>query len=576
MNHTEKLTRYTANFVDELVKSGMTDVVISPGSRSTPLAMTITEHPELSQWVIIDERSAAFFALGMAKKKKRPVAIVCTSGTAAANYFPAIVEAHYSRVPLVVLTSDRPHELRDVGAPQSIGQLKLYGDYVKWFHEMALPEAGDSMLHYVRSKASRAVNTANEGNAGPVHLNFPFREPLVPDFSLENLWGQQVDHAYYPTLTGPRTLRETQINQLVDQLNPYEKGLIVCGPQTDSNFAKAVVQFATAWGLPILADPLSQLRTGKHDKDVVIEGYDAILRNETIRQHLEPDYIIRFGAMPVSKPYLFYVKEHGDVPQFIVEQEAGYREPAGNRSEFIYADPIELCTKLAAKKNTSGERWLRTWQSMNETAKSYLLKQDDNLTEGSAVRVLAETIPESGNIYVGNSMAVRDLDTFFATTSKPVNIMANRGANGIDGMVSSGLGAATSGEPTVLLLGDLSFFHDSNGLLAAKQYHINITILLINNDGGGIFSFLPQKNDEQHFEALFGTPMNVDFRHIIEMYGGTYVYASTCNELNGALEEGYQHDGLSVIEVKTDRTENMAWHREKWEAITNDLLNIKE
>lgn len=576
MNHTEKLTRYTANFVDELVKSGMTDVVISPGSRSTPLAMTITEHPELSQWVIIDERSAAFFALGMAKKKKRPVAIVCTSGTAAANYFPAIVEAHYSRVPLVVLTSDRPHELRDVGAPQSIGQLKLYGDYVKWFHEMALPEAGDSMLHYVRSKASRAVNTANEGNAGPVHLNFPFREPLVPDFSLENLWGQQVDHAYYPTLTGPRTLRETQINQLVDQLTPYEKGLIVCGPQTDSNFAKAVVQFATAWGLPILADPLSQLRTGKHDKDVVIEGYDAILRNETIRQHLEPDYIIRFGAMPVSKPYLFYVKEHGDVPQFIVEQEAGYREPAGNRSEFIYADPIELCTKLAAKKNTSGERWLRTWQSMNETAKSYLLKQDDNLTEGSAVRVLAETIPESGNIYVGNSMAVRDLDTFFATTSKPVNIMANRGANGIDGMVSSGLGAATSGEPTVLLLGDLSFFHDSNGLLAAKQYHINITILLINNDGGGIFSFLPQKNDEQHFEALFGTPMNVDFRHIIEMYGGTYVYASTCNELNGALEEGYQHDGLSVIEVKTDRTENMAWHREKWEAITNDLLNIKE
>lgn len=576
MNHTEKLTRYTANFVEELVKSGMTDVVISPGSRSTPLAMTITEHPELSQWVIIDERSAAFFALGMAKKKKRPVAIVCTSGTAAANYFPAIVEAHYSRVPLVVLTSDRPHELRDVGAPQSIGQLKLYGDYVKWFHEMALPEAGDSMLHYVRSKASRAVNTANEGNAGPVHLNFPFREPLVPDFSLENLWGQQVDHAYYPTLTGPRTLRETQINQLVDQLNPYEKGLIVCGPQTDSNFAKAVVQFATAWGLPILADPLSQLRTGKHDKDVVIEGYDAILRNETIRQHLEPDYIIRFGAMPVSKPYLFYVKEHGDVPQFIVEQEAGYREPAGNRSEFIYADPIELCTKLAAKKNTSGERWLRTWQSMNETAKSYLLKQDDNLTEGSAVRVLAETIPESGNIYVGNSMAVRDLDTFFATTSKPVNIMANRGANGIDGMVSSGLGAATSGEPTVLLLGDLSFFHDSNGLLAAKQYHINITILLINNDGGGIFSFLPQKNDEQHFEALFGTPMNVDFRHIIEMYGGTYAHPSTCNELNGALEEGYQHDGLSVIEVKTDRTENMAWHREKWEAITNDLLNIKE
>lgn len=576
MNHTEKLTRYTANFVDELVKSGLTDVVISPGSRSTPIAMTITEHPELSQWVILDERSAAFFALGMAKKKQRPVAIVCTSGTAAANYFPAIVEAYYSRVPLVVLTTDRPHELRDVGAPQSIGQLKLYGDYAKWFHEMALPEADDSMLHYVRSKASRAVNIAGEGNAGPVHLNFPFREPLVPDFTLENLWGEQSQLAYYPTFTGAKKLSDKQTEQLFDQLQPHKKGLIVCGPQTDSNLSEAIVQLAAAWGLPVLADPLSQLRAGEHDKDVIIEGYDAILRNETIRQKLKPDYIIRFGAMPVSKPYLFYVKKHDDVPQFIVEQEAGYREPAGNRSGFIYTDPADLCRNLAVKKNTSDERWLLLWQSMNRAAKKHLMNKDDDLTEGSAVRTLVETVPEGGNLYVGNSMAVRDLDSFFTSTSTSVNVLANRGANGIDGMVSSGLGAAASGEPTALVLGDLSFFHDSNGLLAAKQYNINITILLINNDGGGIFSFLPQKNHEQHFESLFGTPMKVDFSHIIRMYDGTFEYASTINELQGALEASYQHHGLSVIEVKTNRTENMTWHREKWDAITKELLQIKE
>ncbi|WP_174614111.1 2-succinyl-5-enolpyruvyl-6-hydroxy-3-cyclohexene-1-carboxylic-acid synthase [Virgibacillus ihumii] len=576
MNHTEKLTRYTANFVDELAKSGLTDVVISPGSRSTPLAMTLSEHPELSQWVILDERSAAFFALGMAKKKQQPVAIVCTSGTAAANYFPAIVEAYYSRVPLVVLTTDRPHELRDVGAPQAIGQLKLYGDYVKWFHEMALPEADDTMLHYVRSKASRAVKTASQGNAGPVHLNFPFREPLLPDFTLENLWGEQAGHAYYPTFTGSRKLGDDQIEQLFDQLKLDGKGLIVCGPQTDPNLAVAITQFASVWGLPILADPLSQLRAGKHDKDVVIEGYDAILRDETIRRKLKPDYIIRFGAMPVSKPYLFYVKEHGDVPQFIVEQEAGYREPAGNRSQFIYADAAELCRELAAKKNTYDDSWLASWQSMNHIAKHHLMKQDDDLMEGSAVRVLAETIPEGGTLYVGNSMAVRDVDTFFGATSKQVNVLGNRGANGIDGMVSSGLGAAASGEPTVLLLGDLSFFHDSNGLLTAKQYNINITILLINNDGGGIFSFLPQKNHEQHFEALFGTPMNVDFSHIVRMYEGTYAHASTIDELQAALEAGYRYHGLSVVEVKTDRTENMNWHRGKWEAITIDLLKLKE
>ncbi|GAA0588325.1 2-succinyl-5-enolpyruvyl-6-hydroxy-3-cyclohexene- 1-carboxylic-acid synthase [Virgibacillus siamensis] len=572
MNHTEKLTRYTANFVDELVISGLRDVVISPGSRSTPLAMTFSEHPEMSQWVILDERSAAFFALGMAKKKQQPVAIVCTSGTAAANYFPAIVEAYYSRVPLAVLTTDRPHELRDVGAPQAIGQLKLYGDYVKWFHEMALPEADDTMLHYVRSKASRAVNTASEGNAGPVHLNFPFREPLVPDFTLENLWGEHTGHAYYPTFTGSRKLRDNQTEQLFDQLKPYGKGLIVCGPHTDHNLAVALVQFASAWGLPILADPLSQLRAGKHNKDVIMEGYDAILRDETIRQKLKPDYIIRFGAIPVSKPYLFYVKEHGDVPQFIVEQEAGYREPAGNRSQFIYADAVELCRELAAKKNTSDESWLASWQSMNHIAKHHLLNQEEDLTEGSAVRVLAETIPEGGNLYVGNSMAIRDVDTFFATTSKSVTILANRGANGIDGLVSSGLGAAASGEPTALLLGDLSFFHDSNGLLAAKQYNINITILLINNDGGGIFSFLPQKNHEQHFEALFGTPMNVDFSRIVGMYDGTYAHVSTTRELQDALEASYRYHGLSVIEVKTDRTENMNWHRGKWEVITKELL----
>ncbi|WP_077327677.1 2-succinyl-5-enolpyruvyl-6-hydroxy-3-cyclohexene-1-carboxylic-acid synthase [Virgibacillus siamensis] len=576
MNHTEKLSRYIANFTDELVKSGLTDVVISPGSRSTPLAMTLSEHPEMSQWVILDERSAAFFALGMAKKKKRPVAIVCTSGTAAANYFPAIVEAYYSRVPLVVLTSDRPHELRDVGAPQSIGQLKLFGDYAKWFHEMALPEAGDAMLHYVRSKASRAVYTANAGNAGPVHLNFPLREPLVPDFTLENLWGDSPEHAYYPMYAGSRQLSDEQVEQLSGQISRLSKGLIVCGPQTDRAFAEAAVRFATAWKLPILADPLSQLRAGNHAKDVIIEGYDAILRNETIRNKLKPDYIIRFGAMPVSKPYLFFVKEHGEVPQFIVEQEEGYREPAGNRSAFIYADPAELCNRLAEKTNMSDGEWLRKWQSMNDTAKCYLLKQEDDLTEGSTVRIMAETIPDGGNLYVGNSMAIRDVDTFFETTSKSVHIMGNRGANGIDGMVSSGLGAAASSGPTVLLLGDLSFFHDSNGLLAAKQYHLNITILLINNDGGGIFSFLPQNNHKQHFEALFGTPMNVDFSHLVNMYGGNYVNVRTIGELKNALDDSYQYNGLSVIEVKTDRTGNMQWHREKWDAITNDLLNVKE
>lgn len=578
MNHTEELTRYTANFVDELVQSGLTDVVISPGSRSTPLAMTIAEHPGLRQRVVIDERSAAFFALGMAKKKQHAVAIVCSSGTAAANYLPAVVEAYYSRVPLLVLTADRPHELRDTGAPQAIDQIKMYGDYAKWFHEMALPEADERMLAYARGKASRAVNTANEDNPGPVHLNFPFREPLIPDFSLENLWGKRSGEPFYTKAEGKRRLEQTKLEKLSNKLQSFQKGLIVCGPQTDQTFATAVTELAEAWQIPILADPLSQVRAGQHHKDLIIESYDAILRSESIREHLKPDFIIRFGAMPVSKPYLFYVKEHDSIPQLVVENTSGYREPAGNNTEMIYADAALLCKDLAniADGTAFDKDWLQTWQQMNQTAQNLLLESDDTdaVTEGEAVRCLLDVVPDDSSIYVGNSMAVRDLDTFFMNTPKLLDVLSNRGANGIDGMISSGMGAAAAGDPVTLLLGDLSFFHDMNGLLTAKHYGLNITILVVNNNGGGIFSFLPQVNHEMHFEALFGTPLDIEFKQAVNMYGGTYQQPVNEAELKQALAKGYQYDGLSVVEVKTDRTGNLNWHRDKWRQIEESLLPL--
>src|SRR5699024_116091 len=218
MNHTEILTRYTANFVDELTKSGLKHVVISPGSRSTPLAMTMCEHEKIKEWIAVDERSAAYFALGMAKQTKNPVALICTSGTAAANYFPAVIEAHYNRVPLIVLTADRPHELRHVGAPQAIDQIKLYGDHIKWFQEMPLPESSEEMLSFVRTTANRAVQIAKEGNAGPVHLNFPFREPLIPDFSIDHLWGSANTNPYHNIYSGFKTITEKEITMILKQL----------------------------------------------------------------------------------------------------------------------------------------------------------------------------------------------------------------------------------------------------------------------------------------------------------------------------------------------------------------------
>ncbi|WP_010097122.1 2-succinyl-5-enolpyruvyl-6-hydroxy-3-cyclohexene-1-carboxylic-acid synthase [Ornithinibacillus scapharcae] len=576
MEHIENLTRYVANFVDELSKSGLTDVVISPGSRSTPLAMTFAEHPDIKEWVVLDERSAAFFGLGLAKQTKRPVALVCSSGTAAANYFPAIVEAHQSRVPLIALTADRPHELRDVGAPQAIDQLKLFGGYVKDFHEMALPEATDEMLKYARTRAARAIHQAISGNPGPIHLNFPFREPLVPDFSLKNVWGEPIREPYTIWHQGKKKLSEEFVKHLADRLTSTKKGVIVCGPQVDSDLAEAVALFGESYGIPILADPLSQLRSGPHSTKNIIEGYDAFLRGGKIRQSLKPDYIIRFGAMPVSKAFLFYVKENPDITQFVIEEETGYREPVGNSSEFIFTDPIAFCSGLVEANNhfqMEETEWLQQWKRLNEIAKSHLLTaSDEELTEGEAVKQLMEVIPDHSSLYVGNSMAIRDVDTFYMTGEKDLTILANRGANGIDGMVSSGVGAAASGKPVTLLLGDLSFYHDMNGLLAAKHYNLNITILVVNNNGGGIFSFLPQSANEKHFEALFGTPLHIEFEKAIEMYQGSYYNPKSSNELKEALLASYKEQGLSVVEVKTDRKENLLWHRALWQNIEEEIL----
>ncbi|RDW18737.1 2-succinyl-5-enolpyruvyl-6-hydroxy-3-cyclohexene-1-carboxylic-acid synthase [Oceanobacillus arenosus] len=583
MEHTEILTRYTANFVDELVKSGVTDVVISPGSRSTPMALTFTEHPSIKEWILIDERSAAFFAMGIAKQTKRAVALLCTSGTAAANYFPAIVESHYSRVPLLVITADRPHELRGVGAPQAIEQVKLYGDYVKEFHEMALPEATPEMLNYVRNKAAHAVYIAEEGNPGPVHLNFPYREPLNPDFSLDAIWEPtgygDYERIHQVSLDGRKRLTTKQLELLTEKLSTKKKGVIVCGPQVDEDFAEAVTTLAAHWGIPILADPLSQVRSGKHAKDNVIESYDAFLRNATIRKQLKPEFIIRFGAMPVSKSYLFYLKENKDVMQFAIENSAGYREPTGNNTEFIFADAVELCKDLFshAPEMDFNLAFLQTWKKMNYIAKTELLHgAEDQITEGEAVRGLVDVIPENSSVYVANSMPIRDFDTFMLTTDKSFTVLANRGANGIDGLLSSGSGAATAGNPVTIVSGDLSFFHDMNGLLAAKHYQLNVTILLINNNGGGIFSFLSQANDKKHFEALFGTPLNIDFQHAVTMYGGEYNLANTEAELKEMLTKSFQEKGLHVIEIKTDRTENVDWHRGKWQTIEQEILKGKE
>ncbi|WP_062514151.1 2-succinyl-5-enolpyruvyl-6-hydroxy-3-cyclohexene-1-carboxylic-acid synthase [Halobacillus sp. KGW1] len=574
MGHVESLSKYVTHFVDQLASSGVEHVVISPGSRSTPLAMTFAEHSEMEHWVHLDERSAAFFALGIAKREQKPVAVVCTSGTAAANYYPAIVEAYYSRVPLLILTADRPHELRGVGAPQAINQIQMFGNYVKWYQDLALPEPGNHI--YARRQASRAVEEAKNGHMGPVHLNFPFREPLIPDFHLEGCWreeGVTVPRASY----GKRMLDASVVSQYLQTFAEKDCGLIVVGPQMDPDLAEAVTRLASRLGVPVLADPLSQLRAGTHDKRNIMENYDSLLKSEAVGEEVIPGYILRFGAMPVSKAYLKWVQKFGEqVDHFVADEHPSHREPAGIDAHYIWADPVMFCEQLAnhlPEDNVETE-WLSRWQEMNNRAKAEMLAQEDeSLNEGHAVVYLADSIPNQSNLFIGNSMPIRDVDSFFMSTPKQVRMMANRGANGIDGVISAAAGTTVSGERTTLLIGDVSFFHDMNGLWLVKHKKLPLTIVVINNDGGGIFSYLPQSKQQDHFEELFGTPLGLDLSAVTALYDGRHHVVETWDSYRHALAESYKKEGLSVIEVRTDRSTHVDFHKEKWAKVEASILS---
>ncbi|HEU5139273.1 MAG TPA: 2-succinyl-5-enolpyruvyl-6-hydroxy-3-cyclohexene-1-carboxylic-acid synthase [Bacillales bacterium] len=565
----EVLGAYVGAFVDELSRSDVHHTVICPGSRSTPLAMLMAEHPELKVWMHVDERSAAYFALGMAKSRREPVAILCSSGTAAANFFPAIVEAYESHVPLIVLTADRPHELRDVGAPQAIDQLKIYGNYVKWFTEMALPESSEEMLRYVRTVAGRAAATALTVPGGPVHLNFPFREPLVPNLS-SDLWASGRErHRYVSVSEGRRKPDHDLIRKFADELKGIEQGLIVCGPQDDSALPEVITRLAEKLQYPVLADPLSQLRSGTCDKKWIIDGYDAFLRDESVTERYVPKVILRFGAMPVSKSFMKYVRKHPQ-SRLIVVDDKRWREPTQLASDRVEADPVSFCEALICEVNHKPNDWGKAWFRLNEVTKEQVLTHgvEDSLSEGQVFAELPELMPRQSILFVGNSMPVRDFDTFFMKNDLDICTMANRGANGIDGVVSSAIGASSLGVPLVLVIGDLSFYHDLNGLLAAKLYRLNVTIVVINNNGGGIFSFLPQARETDHFEDLFGTPTDLEFGNAVEMYGGSFCSVETWPQFRDEVKRGVSSQGLNVVEVRTKRDENTRLHHSIWEHVS--------
>jgi 2-succinyl-5-enolpyruvyl-6-hydroxy-3-cyclohexene-1-carboxylate synthase len=497
---------------------------------------------------------------------------------------PAVVEARYGRVPLLVLTADRPPELQEVGSPQTIDQVRMYGLHAKWFAQAPLPEASDDALRYVRTLVGRAAAAARAAPAGPVHLNLPFREPLIP------LAGQpppgRDEVAFSGRPDGQPYVRVSEargagadaalIDRLAGELGAAERGLIVCGPQDDGSLGPAAHALAAALGWPLLADPLSGART-----DGAVDAYDALLRDRDFVETTAPDLVLRLGAMPTSKPVLQYLQRHSNARQIVVDVPGGWQEPTALAAEIVHADPTALCTALASALSRSevrkrtGHTWLTDWQASNRRARSAiadLLASIDEPFEGKVFAELAELLPEGSTLWAGSSMPVRDLDTFFPAVARPLRLLANRGANGIDGVVSSALGAAAAADGRVVLaIGDLSFYHDLNGLLAARLHRLDATIVLLNNDGGGIFSFLPQASHGRHFEPLFGTPHGLDFRPAVEMYGGRFERATTWPAFRAAMRAALSTPGLSVVEVPTDRARNVDLHRRVWPAVARAL-----
>jgi 2-succinyl-5-enolpyruvyl-6-hydroxy-3-cyclohexene-1-carboxylate synthase len=591
MKTEQAASLYVGAFVDELARCGLRNVVACPGSRSTPLALVLASEPRIRLWMHLDERSAAFFALGMAKAGRTPVGLLCTSGTAAANFLPAIVEAHLACVPLVVLTADRPPELRDSGAPQTIDQIKMYGDYAKWFVEMALPEGTPGMLRYVRTIACRAAAEAQEEPAGVVHLNFPFREPLVPvpaDVQMDDrdraaYLGRPDGRPYARAVAARRTLGSAWADRLRAELAQTERGLIVVGPQSDPALAPAVARLSAALGYPILADPLSLVRCGPHMLDDVVDCYDAFLRVPALSASLNPQVVLRFGAPLTSKPVLQFLEHHLGCRQILVG--AGWRDPTRLASDLIQADPVEFCDVICESgfkpdsTRSAITTWLAQWRDIQALARQVIaghLAGLDEFFEGRVFSELAGCLPDGALLWASSSMPVRDLDTFYPRGPRQICFLANRGANGIDGVVSSALGAAAARPgPAALVIGDIAFFHDMNGLLAARQHALDLTIVLINNDGGGIFSFLPQAAHPEHFEQLFGTPHGLDFEAAAALYGASYCLPADWAGFRSAVSAGLGSPGLKIVEVRTDRARNVALHRALWPKVAEALETLR-
>ncbi len=546
--------RWARALVDVLVEEGVTLAVVAPGSRSGPLALAFAARPDVRVISLIDERGAGFFALGHAKRTGSPVAVVTTSGTAAANLYPAAIEANLSGVPLVLLTADRPHALRGVGANQTIDQVDLFGSHVRAFSELALPTSTEYHLSAAQSEIARVMRVCRGRPPGPVHVNVPFAKPLEPRVGAT--FSPHPRPRAAPRVQSVHAPTTRELETVAALVNANARGLIVCGPRhARDDFTEAVVALSKATGYPVLADPMSGARLSKAIDDSVLGAYDAFL---AAGFDAPPEIIIRFGAFPTSSALESYLERHAGIPHVLVTEGFPVRDPIRAANQVIDADAVPFARALATTVHRSRDA---EWSAEFARAEALAWRVADATLEsspfeGMVARELVPRLSDGTTLWVSSSLPVRDLDRFTKPRHATIRVHSNRGASGIDGVVSSALGAACASEgPTVLVIGDIALYHDLNGLIAFGRADVDATIIVVNNDGGGIFELLPVRDHEPAYTELFRTPHGLDFEHAARMFGIPFDRVTDQEGLARALDRGVE-DGRRLIELVSHHVTN--------------------
>jgi len=568
-------------FVSRLVELGVKNACISPGSRSTSLTLAFASNKNINIYNIVDERSSAFFALGLAKKTKSPVVVVTTSGTAVAELFPAIIEAYYQRIPLIICTADRPPSLINSGANQTINQHNIYKDHIRFFIDAGLPDVKN--LKKIKNIAEDAIRYSCFLDRGPVHINMPFEKPFEPNNNTDIIDLKVMEKCFLHSSfeLEAREKKKINFNSLSDKFSKKERGLILIGYNNyGPDFASLLSKLSKTLGYPVYIDGASHLRFGFVQKELVIDNFTAIVRADGFKKKYDPDIIIQFGGTPTANVVLEFFK-NSKAEKILINEYGDRNDPSFTAKTILSINPEEFCISLLEnivkrnKRSSTANQWKNSFVKMNQfasTLKKEIIEDAPRIHEGKVISELIKALPAKCNLMISNSLPIRDIDFFAGQTKKQIHSYTNRGASGIDGITSTSLGIAkASKEPTILLTGDLAFYHDMNGLHNSYKYKIPLTVILINNGGGGIFESLPISKYSEFFKNNFLTPLNLDFKKFVEGYKGTFSRIKSWNELRIQLSLAVKSKRLTVLELKTDAVLSLKYRQKYWLAVANKI-----